>query len=300
VFVNVTASTIKIYPNISGAVISSNGGTGNTASATLTVTAIQPPAFTSMAYSPNQILAGAASTLSFTIRNPNSSTTLSGIAFSDTYPSGLANVVPLVTTNTCGGSMAASGNGNSIALSGGSLAAGVSCTVSIKVIASAIGSYTNSSGSVSSTNGGTGNTASASLLVISAPCNSSTVTHGPITYPSATSMQMTITNATGNQLILNQVKVWWNYAYGYYENNGHPREPLSLKQVQLGNVILYGPNANGWPTSPLSISGNGNVLTSGTSNLTVTFIHTYDNHEYDAFTMTFTNTECSGFTVSAP
>ena len=172
--------------------------------------------------------------------------------------------------------------------------------MSVQITTATAGSYTNATGTVSSTNGGIGNTISASILVTTAPCNSSTVTHGPITYPSATTMQMTINNNTGKELTLNQVKVWWNYAYGHYSNGGHPREPLSLRQVQLGSIFLYGPNLSGWPTSPLSISGSGNVLLNGSSNLTVTFIRTYDNHEYDAFTMTFTNSECSGFTVSAP
>jgi hypothetical protein len=161
-------------------------------------------------------------------------------------------------------------------------------------------SYSNSTGTVTSTNGGNGNTISAGLLVSAAPCDATTVTHGSITYPSATSMQMTINNATGKTLTIYQTKIWWNYAYGHYQNSAHPRTPLSLYQVQLGSVILYGPNSSGWPTSPLAISGSGNVLSAGTSTIEVTFLDTYDNHEYDAFTMSFTNSECSGFTLSAP
>ena len=122
--VSVNAAIVKNYTNTSNAVTSTNGGTGNTASATLIVTAILPPAFTDMSYSPNQILTNATSTLTFTIRNPNSSTTLTGIAFSDTYPTQLVNINPPATSNTCGGSLLAIGNGNSIALSGGTLAAG--------------------------------------------------------------------------------------------------------------------------------------------------------------------------------
>jgi uncharacterized repeat protein (TIGR01451 family) len=299
VFVNVTSTVPKTsYVNNSGIVSSINGGVGNSDSANLTVTTIKAPVFTSMSYSPNQVVSGANTTLSFTINNPNTSTTLTGIAFSDTYPIGTTNVNPLVTTNTCGGTLSASGGGNTIALSGVTLAVGPACTVSIQVTTSTIGNYTNSTGSISSTNGGTGLSASANLLVISGPCNSSTVTHLAITYPSATTMQMTITNGTGNQLNLNQVKVWWNYAYGNYKNGPHPREPLSLEQVQLESVILIGPS--NYPTSPLTIPGSGHVLMPGTSDLTVTFVDTYNNHEYDAFTMTFTNPECSGFTVSAP
>jgi hypothetical protein len=54
---------------------------------------------------------------------------------------------------------------NSISLTGGTIAAGSSCTVSVNVTSAITGVYTNTSGAVSSTNGGTGNTASANLTV---------------------------------------------------------------------------------------------------------------------------------------
>lgn len=296
VTVTVTATTIKTYNNTSSAVSSGNAGTGNSASANLTVSAVQAPAFNGMSFNPSQILTGTTSTLSITINNPNSSTTLTGIAFTDTYPADMTNASPLLVNNTCGGTLAASGGGGTLGLSGVTLAAGSSCTLSIQITIATAGNFTNATGSVSSTNGGTGNTTSASILVTAAPCNSSTVTHTSITYLSSTTMQMTISNNTGKQLNLNQVRVWWNYAYGHYTNGGHPREPISVSQVKLGLGILPGGSA----TSPLTISASGNLLPMGDSVLLVTFNTSYDNHEYDAFTMTFQNGECSGFTLSAP
>src|SRR5207237_2728925 len=90
-----------------------------------------------------------------------------GIAFADTYPGGLVNVSPLSPpiANTCGGSVTATGGGNSISLSGGSLAGGASCSVSVTVTAAAANVYANISGAVSATTAGTGSTASASLTV---------------------------------------------------------------------------------------------------------------------------------------
>jgi uncharacterized repeat protein (TIGR01451 family) len=293
--VSVTTMTAKTYNNTSGTVTSSNGGNGNSASATLTVSAIVPPAFTNMWFSPNLALVDAPTTLSFIINNPNGMVTLSGIAFSDTFPAGMTRYsVP--AASQCGGTVTSTST--SLALAGGTLGPGSSCTISVVVSVNTAGTISHSTGSVTSTNGGTGNTASASLTVTVAPCNGTTITHGPITYPSATTMQMQIDNATGKSLTINQVKVWWNYAYGHYTNGGHPRDPISISKVQLGSVILIGPST--YATSPLSIPGNANVLVSGSSLLVVTFNATYDNHEYDAFTMTFTPSECSGFTLSAP
>ena len=155
------------YLNLSDAVTSANGGTGNTASATLTV--IAPPSI-SKSFSSNSVNVGDTPTLTFTVTNPLENTVaLSGVAFTDIYPFGLTNATPLATTNTCGGTLSAVAGDNTISLSGGSLPVndgtnGI-CTVSVTVLASAGGTSVNTSSPVTSTNGGSGNTASATLTV---------------------------------------------------------------------------------------------------------------------------------------
>lgn len=163
VTVSVTAAAGGSYPNTSDPVTSTNGGTGNTASATLTV--IAPPSI-SKVFSPDSILVGETSTLTFTLTNPAENTVaLTGVAFSDTYPFGLTNDTPLTTTNTCGGTLTAAAGGTSIALSGASIPANSSCTLSVVVLASVGGAHLNTSSAVTSTNGGTGNTATDTLDV---------------------------------------------------------------------------------------------------------------------------------------
>jgi hypothetical protein len=81
-------------------------------------------------------------TLSFTITN-NSGIQLTGLSFTDSLPAGLVVATPLNFTNTCGGSVAAAAGGASIALSGGILAANATCAVTVQVVASAPGTYTN-------------------------------------------------------------------------------------------------------------------------------------------------------------
>src|SRR5207237_1681434 len=105
------------------------------------------------AFSPDPIPTNGTALLTFTITNPSASDTLTGIAFADTYPGGLVNMSPLSppVANTCGGSVTATAGGNSISLSGGSLAGGASCTVSVAVTAAAANVYANISGAVSAT-----------------------------------------------------------------------------------------------------------------------------------------------------
>ncbi|MGA2820793.1 MAG: hypothetical protein ABSF61_09085, partial [Anaerolineales bacterium] len=164
--VSVTAPVGGSYPNTSGAVTSTNGGTGNTASATLTV--IAPPAI-SKSFAPNPILAGSISTLTFTITNPNAGTTLTGVAFTDVLPSGVQVAAPPnASTAGCNASsipifLPATAD-TSLSFSSGSIAGGGTCRVNVDVTAGG-GSYPNTSSPVSSTNGGTGNTATDRLTV---------------------------------------------------------------------------------------------------------------------------------------
>ncbi len=118
----------------------------------------------------NPILEGGTSLLTFTISNPNPNDTLSGIAFTDTYPGSLVNANPLTpaVSNTCGGSVVATAGGTGISLSGGTLGGGATCTISLPVTAPSAASYANTSGAVSATTAGTGNTAT-DTLVVNAP-----------------------------------------------------------------------------------------------------------------------------------
>src|SRR6185312_12346075 len=117
-----------------------SSGSGGSASASLS--AIVAPSM-QKSFATNPVQANGVSLLTFTITNPNESDALTGIAFADTYPTGLLNANPLSppVANTCGGSVVASAGGNSISLSGAALAGGASCTVSVPVAAATFGVY---------------------------------------------------------------------------------------------------------------------------------------------------------------
>jgi len=115
-------------------------------------------------FSADTIVANGTSTLSITIRNPGV-TAISGLAFTDTYPSSnLKNAATPALANTCGGTATGTAGASVLSLSNGSVAAGGSCSISISVTAVALGSYTNST-LVTWTNSGSGTTASATLTV---------------------------------------------------------------------------------------------------------------------------------------
>lgn len=169
VTLNVTAASAGVYNNTSGFISSAESGTntgaGGSASASLTVLA---PPLISKSFSPNPIYAGANSTLTFTITNPNAGAALSGVGFTDIFPTSPANLTrfSIPATPQCGGTV--SSTFGSITLSGGSLSAGGSCTISVITTTSATGSYVNTSGIVSAIISGVtynGNTASDTLGV---------------------------------------------------------------------------------------------------------------------------------------
>ena len=168
VSVDVTAATAGPHTNVSGFVSSSETGanTGPDGYATDTLTAVLPPVI-SKSFGSTPILENDTSLLTIIVTNPNQDDALTGIAFVDTYPAGMTNLNPLTpaAANTCGGSLTAAAGGTSVSLTGGSLAGGESCEVTVTVTASVPGIYTNTTSAVSATNAGTGNSASADLIV---------------------------------------------------------------------------------------------------------------------------------------
>jgi len=172
---NVKANAAGSRQNVSGFISSTETGsnTSTTGTAKATLTAILPPSISKL-FAPNPILANGISTLTFTITNPNQNDALNGVVFTDTFPvapGAMTVAAPLTTTNTCGGSLldnlggALAAGDPGISLSAGTIAAGSSCTVTVKVTAATLGTYTNTSGAVSATTAGAGNTATGTLTI---------------------------------------------------------------------------------------------------------------------------------------
>ena len=188
--VTVTGAVSGQYTNTTGNVTSTNGGTGNTATANLTVAT--PPTITK-AFGAASIPLNGTTSLTFTIQNPNTTLALTGIAFTDNLPAGLVVATPNALNNTCGGTATAVAGSGSISLSGGTLAASASCTVSVNVQGTTAG-VKNNSVQVTSTEGGTGNTSNASITVVAPPTIAKAFGAASIPLNGSTSLSFTITN----------------------------------------------------------------------------------------------------------
>jgi uncharacterized repeat protein (TIGR01451 family) len=171
VSVNVTATMAGPHGNVSGFVSTTEGGTNTNSIASASLSAVLPPSISKLFSSP--IIPGGTSTLTFTFINPNQNDVLSGVAFGDTFPTSPGAMVVAATpnpvTNGCGSPTftPAPGSG-SITFSGGTIAAGGTCVVSVDVTAPATGTYNNTSGPVSyiiNAQTVNGNTTSGSLVV---------------------------------------------------------------------------------------------------------------------------------------
>ncbi|HYM76841.1 MAG TPA: RICIN domain-containing protein [Candidatus Dormibacteraeota bacterium] len=129
---------------------------------------IQPPRI-SKSFGASGVALGANTALTFTISNPNSSQSLSGVGFTDNLPSGLLVSNPNGLSGTCGGgTITASVGASSVSLSAASLASQASCSFSVNVTGNAMGKQNNVTTAVTSTEGGNGATASASITVVAA------------------------------------------------------------------------------------------------------------------------------------
>ena len=158
---NMVGTTPGPKTNTIPAATSNEGGTGGPYSVTIDVVA--PPAI-SQTFAPASVAPNTSSTLTINLSNPSGNDVgLPAVGFTETLPPGLS-----ITSNggvsQCGGTFTTT-SPDSIALTGATLAVGGQCQLSIPVAASAAGVYTATTSAVTSANGGTGSTASATLTV---------------------------------------------------------------------------------------------------------------------------------------
>ena len=205
--VDVTSSTPGLHTNISGA-ITSNFGTGSTASADLTV-ATDRPSF-SKSFSPSTLPLGGRSTLTFTIDNALNASPVGSLDFTDNLPTGLliadpANAstdcisaaVPNTTLTAVPGSsdIILDANGDTILPGREVLPSGAACTVTVDVVATGVGMLDNVTGDLTYNNTESSGKASATVTVTATPIALiKTFTDDPIPPGGTATLQFTITN----------------------------------------------------------------------------------------------------------
>lgn len=158
--------------------VTSSAGTGNTATADLTVVA--PPEVTTGfsnplgGAAPSWLGVGDTAAVEIGVSNPNTTSSLTGVGLTDSLPAGLvvANPNGVITAGACtAAAITAVPGSHSVNLSGVTLAAGPSdpnssCDFLVAVTSTANGLQTNSTGSVISNEGGVAAPATASIAVI--------------------------------------------------------------------------------------------------------------------------------------
>ncbi len=166
IMVSVTGSTPGTKNNTTSAVSSTNGGNGNTASAALAVLA--PPTI-SKSFSPGTVIVGGTSTLTFIISAPGNPAAVTGVGFTDNLPAGVqVAALPNQTAAGCGASAAfsPSAGDTTLTFSGATIAPAGTCTLTVDVIGTIAGSHDNTTGPVTSTNGGTGAASNTATLIV--------------------------------------------------------------------------------------------------------------------------------------
>jgi LPXTG-site transpeptidase (sortase) family protein len=238
------------------------------------------------------------------------------VAFSDTYPFDLINVATVL--NTCGGTLTATAGANNISLTGGSIPVSSSCAVSVTVKATHAGTLVNTTSAVTSTEGGTGNTATDTLTVTGTGLSlvKSTTTVGYQTAGDAISYSYLLTN-TGSPDLYPPYTVSDNKASGVI----CPSTPDPLPQngtvtcTATYNVVEPPDITNGSVTNTATgtahdaSGGGGNIVTSNPSSVTVhieslalkksTTTTSYKNVG-DTINYNYTLTNTGGVTLYAP
>ncbi|MGJ8628474.1 MAG: hypothetical protein ACSHXB_16050 [Sulfitobacter sp.] len=194
VVVDVRAVTVGAAVNTTSDLTTSLGTSGP-ATATLDVTPTTGPSFAKV-FAPSSIAQGVVSTLTYTIDNSVSLVDATALGFADSFPSGLS-VAPIANaTTTCsGGTLSASAGASNVSYSGGTIAAGATCTVTVDVTSVTVGAVTSTSGALTSS-AGTGGTASATLTVTpaSAPLLTQTFQPPQIVQGGSSDLVLTIDN----------------------------------------------------------------------------------------------------------
>ena len=174
------------------------------AAATSDLTISPPLPLFTKGFTPTVIGVGGTSTLELTINNTASTVGATALDFTDNLPSGIviADGHPSSSTDCTGGTLTAVVGSAVVSYTGGNVAAGASCTVSVEVTSSTPDLYTNTTGDLTSSIGNSG-TASADLSVLGAQFTKVFSDTTPIRAGDPVSLSFTITNASASQALTN-------------------------------------------------------------------------------------------------
>jgi uncharacterized repeat protein (TIGR01451 family) len=261
---DVTSAVAGSYTNTipAGAVSSSNAGTNTSTSQTLTVT---PAPSVSKSFIPSTVAPNTVSTLTITLTNPTSSA-LNSATFTDFFPNtgagapGNMTLFDTTTTNSCGGTLTDTAGGalasgsSGIRLTGGSIPATNVCTITVRVQASAGGSYGNTIPVGGLTTSGGANTAqAAATLQIASPQVSKSFATSTVAANTPTAMTITLTNVSGAAIS------------GLAFTDTYPVDLVNNTTTVTNTGCGGTPTASAIATNPGTLTFTGGTLAAGAS-----------------------------------
>ena len=224
----VTSLIPGTYDDTTGPVNAGNAPPGNTGEAILTVLAQLTAPTITKSFAPPVIPfpPGGTSAMTITIPNTNSgvNANYTSVNLTDTLPAGLTITTPAATTNgNCvgTGTLTAPNGGTAIQLTNGTISSGLTCTITVNVTATAVGSYTNTIKANDLTYNGGSNTAPASAkLDYEAPLvETKAFAPDPFQAGATTVLTLTITNPAGNPSPETNINFTDNFPAGMVMDN---------------------------------------------------------------------------------
>lgn len=229
----------------------------NTATADLTV---EPPPSFSKSFTPAIIANGGTSTLTFTIDNGASALAATGLAFTDNLPAGMVVADPPYASKTCtDGILTAVAGSSTITYSGGSVPRGASCTIQVDVTSYTPGTYMNTTGDLTSSEGNSG-PAMADLTVLQAYAvtydgNCNTGGTAPAAQVKIDGVDLALATNTGSLARTGHTFTGWNTAadgFGTHYDEG-------ATYTKNAALALYAE----WTPVPYTVTYDGNGATGG-------------------------------------
>lgn len=148
---------------------------------------------------------GSVSMMIFDIQNPNAHGE-DMLAFTDTLPMGMTLASPAFVSNTCGGTVSATNGGSSVSLSDGMIASSGSCRLVFNVTAgvpaeSAMATYTNTTGPLTSSAGSSGTATDDLMVVTSRPGFAKSFSPSTVAFGGRSTLTFTIDNSRNGSLV---------------------------------------------------------------------------------------------------
>ncbi len=197
--------TMNTDATLSGRALAQNGAVtmdSNTISVPSCAGPVNAPPVIGESFTPPTVVAGGTSTLTITLSNPNGTAASITSPLTDTLPSGL--VVSGIATTSTGGTVSAPIGGSTVSLTGGTIPANGTATITVIVSAPAAGTYVNSlpSGALQTSNGNSVSPAVATLSVtpvttpvLVAPTLGKSFNPANITFGGVSTLVLTLSNS---------------------------------------------------------------------------------------------------------